>query len=251
MLPILLVVRLRESRCYFGLRTSILYPRQLLLAQTVSTGSIVGTVADQKGKGLADTKVEITNKATGAIDPCLTTSSGGWYSSGPIQPGEYVVRVAVKGFNRAALPVVVQVGNIAKGNVVMLVGLEKPQVQGQNEVVLNLEQATVQGVMNGDEIEKLPISGRNFLDLAQLEPGVQMQDGGLFEGKDGLSSISFLDRFGRPERITVDGVDISDETVGSTTQNIPVSAIREFQVAQSSLDLSTGLTSSGAVNVIT
>src|SRR5580693_10077645 len=78
-----------------------------------------------------------------------------------------------------------------------------------------------------------------------------MQDGGLFEGKDGLSAISFVDRFGRSERITVDGVDISDETVGSATQNIPVSAIREFQLAQSSLDLSTGLTSSGAVNIIT
>ena len=246
------ILNFNSARRFAGLFAAVglLLVSPLLLAQTVGTGSIVGTVADQHGKVLADTKVEITNKATAAVIH-VTTSSGGWYSSGPIQPGEYVVRVAVKGFNRAALPVVVQVGNIAKGNVVMLVGLEKPPVQGQNEVVLNLEQATVQGVMNGDEIEKLPISGRNFLDLAQLEPGVQMQDGGLFEGKDGLSSVSFLDRFGRPERITVDGVDISDETVGSATQNIPASAIREFQVAQSSLDLSTGLTSSGAVNVIT
>src|SRR5205807_3925565 len=45
--------------------------------------------------------------------------------------------------------------------------------------------------------------------------------------------------------------EISDETVGTTTQNIPEGAIQEFQVGQSSLDLSTELTSSGAVNVVT
>jgi len=49
----------------------------------------------------------------------------------------------------------------------------------------------------------------------------------------------------------VDGIDISDETVGTTTQNLPASAISEFQVSQSSLDMSTELTSSGAVNVVT
>ena len=222
----------------------------LLLAQTVGTGSIVGTVADQKGKVLADTNVEITNKATGAVIH-VTTSSEGWYSSGPIQPGEYVVRVTVKGFNPAALAVEVQVGNTAKGNVVMLVGLEKRPVQVPNEAAPNLDSATVQSVAKADQIEKLPISGRNLFDLGQLEPGVQMQDGGLFPGKDGISAISFVDRFGRSERITVDGVDITDEAVGSATQNIPVSAIREFQLAQSTLDLSTGLTSSGAVNIIT
>ena len=40
-------------------------------------------------------------------------------------------------------------------------------------VVINTEQATVQGVLTTQQIENLPINGRNFLDLAQLEPGVQ------------------------------------------------------------------------------
>src|SRR5213596_3041662 len=55
----------------------------------------------------------------------------------------------------------------------------------------------------------------------------------------------------RVARIEVDGSDITDETVGTTTQNIPQDAIQEFQISQSSLDLSTELTSSGAVNVVT
>ncbi len=103
-----------------------------------------------------------------------------------------------------------------------------------------------------DQIASLPVNGRNFLDLAQLEPGVQIQDGANFDPtKVGYSSISFGGRFGRTARIDVDGVDVSDETVGTTTEDIPASGIQEFSLAQSSLDLSNDLTSSGAVNVTT
>jgi hypothetical protein len=49
-------------------------------------------------------------------------------------------------------------------------------------------------------------------------------------------------RFGRTARIEVDGIDVSDEIYGTTTTNIPASAIREFQLSQSSHDLSTELT---------
>ena len=119
-------------------------------------------------------------------------------------------------------------------------------------VAVNTEQAEVQGVLNATQIANLPVNGRNFLDLAQLEPGVQIQDGQNFDPtKAGYSSISFGGRFGRTARIDVDGVDISDETVGTTTADIPASAIDEFQIGQSSLDLSNDLTSSGAVNVTT
>ena len=96
------------------------------------------------------------------------------------------------------------------------------------------------------------MNGRNFLGLAQLEPGVQIQDGATFDPtKNGYSSISFGGRYGRTARVEVDGGDISDENVGTVTMNIPASAIQEFQIEQSSLDLSSGMTSSGAVNVST
>jgi hypothetical protein len=219
------------------------------VAQTAGT-SIVGVVTDPQGKVVVGAKVEISDKAKAARIH-VTTSSAGLYSSGPIQPGDYVVRIEAKGFKTIALPLVVQVGNTAIGNVPMQAGPETEVVEVRPGVVLNTEQAAVQGVLSRDQIEALRVDESNSLDLAQLKPGVQIQDGSLFESKNGLSSISFLGRFGRSERIEVDGVDISDETVGTTTQNIPAGAIQEFQLAQSLLDLSTGLTSSGAVNVIT
>ncbi len=113
---------------------------------------------------------------------------------------------------------------------------------------MNTEQSTVQGVLTGDQIDKLPVDGRNFLDLAQLEPGVQIQDGQTFDPtKAGYSSISINGVFGRTPRIELDGVDISDETVGTTTQNVGLSSIQEFNISRSNLDLSTELTSAGAV----
>ena len=239
----------------FALGTSIVamgIAPTLFAQTTISTGSIVGTVTDPSGAVVRDAKVTVANKATGQVISTSSTSAG-TYASGALAPGEYKVRVEGQGFKTAEVSVTVQVNTTSSGNVKLEVGqgTQVVQVQG-TEVAVNTEQATVQGVLTSDQIENLPINGRNFLDLAQLEPGVQIQDGGTFDPtKNGFSSISFAGRFGRTARIEVDGVDISDETVGTTTQNVPMGAIQESSLQQSSLDLSTELTSSGSVNIIT
>jgi len=247
---------MRSSRSWFvfilciSLTTFALLPAAA--QSTVATGSIQGTVTDPNGAVVPNAAVTITNKATGQTTK-LTSSSSGTYASGALIPGEYTVRIEAKGFQTQLLTVPVQVGNIASGNTKLTLGQSTEVIEVTGSAVsINTEQATVQGVLSTQQIENLPINGRNFLDLAQLEPGVQIQDGGNFDPtKNGFSSISFGGRFGRTARIEVDGIDISDETVGTTTQNLPASAISEFQVSQSSLDLSTELTSSGAVNVVT
>ena len=219
---------------------------------TLSTGSITGSVIDPSSALVSGAKVQITNIATGQKLE-LTSNSAGSYSSGPLAPGTYKVQVSAKGFSSVSTTVGVQVGNEAKFNATLTVGQESQIVEVEGtSVAVNTEQATVQGVLNSEQVENLPVNGRNFLDLAQLEPGVQIQDGQNFDPtKAGYSSISFGGRFGRTARINVDGVDVSDETVGTTTSDIPASAIDEFQLSQSSLDLSQDLTSSGAVNVTT
>jgi len=219
---------------------------------TISTGSIVGVVKDPAGAVVDGAKVVITNTATNQVIN-LTSNSAGAYNSGALTPGSYKVQVSAKGFSTASQVVSVQVGNTATFNANLQVGQESQVIEVQaSEVAVNTEQASVQGVLTADQIENLPVNGRNFLDLAQLEPGVQIQDGTNFDPtKVGYSSISFGGRFGRSARIEVDGVDVSDETVGTTTQDIPASAISEFQLTQSKLDLSNELTSSGAVNVTT
>jgi hypothetical protein len=219
---------------------------------TISTGSIQGSVADATGAVVGNAKITITNKATGQRANFETNSAGN-YASGALTPGDYVVRAEAPGFKTTVEPVTVLVGVTASANLKLEIGESSQVVEVQaTELQVNTEQVTVQGVLNTEQIENLPINGRNFLDLAQLEPGVQIQDGGNFDPtKNGFSSISFGGRFGRTARIEVDGIDTSDETVGTTTQNIPEGAIQEFQIGQSMLDLSTELTSSGSVNVTT
>ncbi len=224
--------------------TTVMLPAQANL----SSGAIRGIVSDQAGAVLAGAQVTITDKATARVVQVMT-SSDGIYVSGPLQPGDYTVRIEAKGFKTAEFAVVAHVGVVSSGDL----RLEPGQGRVQAEAVsVNSEQATVQGVLTANQIENLPVNGRNFLDLAQLEPGIQIQDGQNFDPtKAGYSSISFGGRFGRTARIEVDGVDVSDETVGTTTTDIPASAIQEFQISQSSLDMSTELTSSGSVNVTT
>jgi hypothetical protein len=224
-----------------------------LFAQTtISTGSIVGTVTDPSGAVVSGAKVTITNKGTGQVVTTTTTSTGN-YATGALIPGDYTIRVEGAGFKTTEMLVVVQVNTTASGNLKLNLGESSQVVEVQaSELAVNTEQATVQGVITAQQIENLPINGRNFLDLAQLEPGVQIQDGGTFDPtKNGFSSVSFGGRFGRTARIEVDGVDVSDENVGTTTQNIPMGAIQESSLQQSSLDLSTELTSSGSVNITT
>jgi len=233
--------------------TCVLAASTVLLAQTtVSQGSIQGTITDPSGAVVGGAKITITHKATGQVISTTSTSSG-TYNSGGLIPGDYVLRIEAKGFRTSERAFAVQVGITSSGNTKLEVGEASQVVEVQaSSIQVNTEQSTVQGVITGDQIDKLPVDGRNFLDLAQLEPGVQIQDGQTFDPtKAGYSSISINGVFGRTPRIELDGVDISDETVGTTTQNVGMSSIQEFNISRSNLDLSTELTSAGAVNVTT
>jgi hypothetical protein len=244
--------RFRFIQIIILLVSAILVTSPLRAQSTTATGSVQGTLTDSTGAMVPNATITIKNTGTGESFG-VTTSSAGTYNSGALVPGEYTVRAEVKGFKTVEAGVVVRVGVVSGVNLALEVGTSNTVVQVEEQAVsVNTEQPSVQGVLTREQIENLPVNGRNFLDLAQLEPGVQIQDGADFDPtKVGFSSISVGGRFGRTARIEVDGVDVSDETVGTTTENIPASAIDEFQISQSTLDLSNELTSSGAVNVTT
>jgi len=243
----------RFAASIFALLAVVLMSHQPARAQAnVQAGSIQGVVTDPQGGVVPNAKVTISNKDTGAtLD--TTTTSAGTFVSGSLVPGNYTVRVEAPSFKTVSATYIVQINEVSSATIKLELGASSTVVEVTGQAVaVNTDQAQVSGTLTTQQIENLPVNGRNFLDLAQLEPGVQIQDGGNFDPtKIGFSSISFGGRFGRSARIAVDGVDVSDENVGTTTTAIPASAIAEFQLAQSSLDLSNDLTSSGAVNVAT
>jgi Carboxypeptidase regulatory-like domain len=225
----------------------------ILGAQSTSgAGGIRGAITDQDGALVAGAKVTITSKATAAVLH-VTASSVGVYSSGPLQPGDYTIRVEAKGFKKSEVAVVVHVAVIFGVDVKLQQGAETEVVPASmGETTVNTQQPTVQSILLPGPLNLLPASGRSFIDLAQFGPGVQLQDGSVLDpSKNGFSSISFTGRYGRAARIEVDGVSISDETFGGPAQNIAPGAIQEFNLSQSSLDLPVETTSSGVVNIAT
>ena len=235
-----------------ALAVSLLLPSILRGQATISTGNINGTVLDPSGAAIPGAKITVTHIDTG-VTTNLTTNSSGLYNSGSIVPGEYSVKAEAKGFETSEEQVNVRIANNTAIDFSLKVGHESTTVRvDASTVTVNSETTSVEGVLSARQINNLPVNGRNFLDLAQLEPGVQIQDGTNFDPtKIGYQSVSIGSRFGRTARIQVDGTDISDETVGTTTGNISASAIQEFQITQSTMDLSNGLSSSGVVNVST
>jgi len=219
---------------------------------TTAAGAIQGTISDPKGGILPGAEITITNVATGA-KKVITTDSAGFYSVASMVPGQYLVVVTEAGFARTSTTLTVQIGTTTNGDLRLKLGAASEQVVVSSEALqVNTIQSTVSGVLTEQQIDNLPISGRNFLDLSQLEPGVQLQSGETFDPtKAGYSSISFNGVNGRTARIMLDGQDISDETVGTTTLNVSQGSIEEFQISRSSLDISSELTSSGAVAVST
>ena len=80
--------------CLLALSTLTIPPAW---AQTISTGSIQGTVTDPNGAVIPNAAVTITNKATGQALK-VNTSGSGTFTSGPLVPGNYEVKVEAQGF---------------------------------------------------------------------------------------------------------------------------------------------------------
>src|SRR6201984_2869605 len=200
----------------FALLAVVLFSYQPAWSQaTNATGSIEGSVTHPQGGVIPNVKIIVTRADTGQVIN-LTSSSAGTFSTGPIVPGIYTVRFEAPSFKTNQTTVVVQVGQITTASAKLEVGSSSTVVEVTGTAVsVNTEQSQLSGDLTSGQIENLPINGRNFLDLAQLEPGVQIQDGQNFDPtKAGYSSISFGGRFGRTARVNGDGGDFSDDTGG-------------------------------------
>ena len=233
---------------------SVTIPTPAAFAQAVSVngGSIQGTITDNTGAVVPGATVLVTGSDTGS-KATITTDSRGYWSIGPLNPGNYVVTVTAGGFQKTEVKTVIHTGTATSGNVKLTVGSSAQTIEvNAGAVQLNTDQAGVSDVITGQQIKNLPVNGRNFLDLAQIEPGVILQSGETFDPtKAGYSAISVGGVSGRTTRILLDGQDITDETVGTTIFNVSQGAINEFQLNRSTQDVSGEVTSTGQVLVAT
>ena len=123
----------------------------------------------------------------------MTTSETGTYSAVALVPGDYQLIYTASGFVNGERTITVTVGGTANGNFTLAVASTSTRVEVTGEALqpVNTVQAVVEDVQTAKEIETIPLNGRNFLDLAQLNAGVQIQDGGnLDHTKQGFAGIS-------------------------------------------------------------
>src|SRR5687767_12067772 len=133
----------------------------------------------------------------------------------------------------------------------MEVGLATEVVNvAANAVHVETEQHAVTGVITRQKIQELPLNGRSFLQLAFLEPVVTASVGSTSQ-RNSLFSVSILGGDSNKTAITVDGGNIRNNIEGDTGMNFSQEVVEEFQLSSANFDLSTGITSVGAVNIVT
>jgi hypothetical protein len=101
-----------------------------------------------------------------------------------------------------------------------------------------------------NQIQDLPLIGRDIADLAYLAPGVKAADS-YDPTKNRYAILSVNGDGGRNVNVTVNGVDNKDNTVGGPVMQLPAEAVQEFQVSTQRFSAVNGRSSGAAINVIT
>jgi len=253
----------KEMLCAFSVRGSnrlaqLLVSFLMVLAlgagafAQVNQGTLSGTTSDPSGAVLPDSKVTVTNTATGESFNINSNAEGLFVF--PLLPlGPYTVEASHAGFNTLVQNVRITVGAkidlkmvlpVATGNQIVQVTAEAPVV----ETTRTSESDTV-----GDrQIANLPTNGRNFLDFTLLTPGVVRDVRG--------GDLSFAGQRGTLNSLTVDGTDNNNtffgQTLGRTGSGrapyqFSQDAVQEFQVNTNGYSAEFGRAGGAVINVVT
>jgi len=142
-------------------------------------GRILGNVTDQTGAVLAGAVVTVIDVDRG-LTRSLVTDAAGEYNAPTLIPGNYTVRVEVKGFKILTRPnIVVEVGKEIRVDLTPQPGEQTQTVTVEASAPLvDATSATLGGTLSNSDINDLPLNGRNFQSLMGLRPGVMLQPGG-------------------------------------------------------------------------
>ncbi|HET7218730.1 MAG TPA: carboxypeptidase regulatory-like domain-containing protein, partial [Vicinamibacterales bacterium] len=224
-------------------------------AQSV-TGTILGTVTDSTGAVVANAKVTIINEGTG-LTRTVTADANGEYTVPALPTGHYTVTSEMTGFKTVALSnIEVGVDQRVRINIKHEVGAMTESVSVQAETpLLQTSSSELGTTVTNQQIEALPLNGRNFVNLTRTIPGVLRGiPGANIDGAGSLAwraSASFSANGQRPRdnNYMLDGVD-NNETWLQTVVIFPsVDALDEFKMQTSTYSAEYGRSLGGVVNL--
>jgi hypothetical protein len=138
-----------------------------LRAQSVTSGDIVGVVADPSGAVLPNVEVTLKSDARGNTQ-VQSTSSHGTYRFSLLPPGTYTVSVAAPGFQHAMMSGVVTIGQATTLNIVLSLGGATSKVEVTSDApLLQTENADVSTSFNQTQISQVPNPGNDLSYVAQ------------------------------------------------------------------------------------
>ena len=229
----------------------------------VAGGTISGTVTDPSGRVIPDAQVIIKNLATD-VTRTTTTNTDGLYTAPNLVPGTYEVKFTATGFkSEGRTGLTLTVGANAVLDITLKVGSTTETVEVASEVpAVQLTTSDISAVVNATTVRELPLNGRSWTDLAQLQPGVDAIhtqpdfSAGTDRGNRGFGQQLTISG-ARPQQnnYRLDGVSLNDYANGAPGSvlggNLGVDAIQEFSVLTSNYSAEYGKTSGGVVNAIT
>jgi hypothetical protein len=228
-----------------------------LPAMGQTTATVSGRLVDATGGVLPGVTVTARRLDTGFVRS-VTTDEIGRYVLSTLPPGEYELRAERTGFR----PVVrrgvrLSVGENASIDLVLEVStVTEVIVDGSYLPPVNTVTGELSFLVDTTAIEQLPLNGRNYTDLALLQPGVvafPYRDGGSVVAHGLGMSVNGQDP--RANVYLLDGTLLNDMTNGpagsAAGTALGTETVEEFRVETNAYSAEYGRMAGGQVNVLT
>ncbi len=228
----------------------------LALAQLTTTGTINGTVVDPSGSAVTGAKVGITNVATGGVSQTVSNSNGSFSQVG-LPAGNYEVAVTAAGFSSfKEVGIYLESAGVHTVKIELQVGAVNTSVTvTASAAAVQTTTAEVSNTVSGEEVEALPLNGRNYQGMGSLMPGVINTSPVAAMGTGGFNTSNSLNVNGQGSSgslYTIDG--IWNENTGNMTQTTIMpnpDEIDEVKVLQNNYDAKYSLMGASVVIVQT
>jgi len=208
------------------------------LAQAFNS-SVNGTVKDQTGAVIAGAKVTLIDLST-LREVVTATNEQGFFVFSEVRAGNYKLSAEREGFKRAEVrDVLVNVSTPATVNFELQAGQISEVITTsatEAQSVVNTENGELSTTVQSRQINDLPLNGRNPLDLANLQAGVNQS------GDNREASVNGLR--GTFTNLTWDGININDNFIRTDTF-FGVAAPSVVSVGEFTLTTQNGLPTDG------
>ena len=215
-------------------------------------GAITGTVKDASGGVIPNAKITLTNDDTN-LQLEANTDQGGVYTFEPVKIGRYSIQVSMPGFQTLTQSgLQVHVAQRLGVNLTLQPGNQQQivNVTAESAPLLQTEDASTGQVFTGQQINDIPLNGRNWVFIAQLTQGVAASNGSRGQGNGDFVSNGTR---ATQNNFILDGVDNNSNAIdflngASYVVRPPPDALQEFRVQTADFSAEFGHSAGAVVN---